>query len=187
MEKHVFISYKHDDSDFAENLIIRVQKEGFSTWLDNESLHPGDDWREEIDQAIRDAFALIVIMSPAAEASSYVTYEWAFAWGCGIKIIPVMYKPTPLHPRLDSLQYLDFTNHARPWVHLMNTLQMERSKSSTISKLTDQKVHDWIEKGELFLKRKDYGEALDAFKQAILLNPGSGFAYDGKSETLYML
>ncbi len=42
MDKHVFISYKHDDNDFADSLILRLQCEGFTTWLDNESLHqPG--------------------------------------------------------------------------------------------------------------------------------------------------
>src|SRR5437899_1566054 len=97
-EKHVFISYQHDDNDFAENLIHRVKAEGFSTWIDSDGLSVGEPWREGIDQAIRDAFALIVIMSPTAKASEYVTYEWAFAWGCGLKVIPIMYRKTELHP-----------------------------------------------------------------------------------------
>jgi tetratricopeptide (TPR) repeat protein len=207
MEKHVFISYKHDDSEFAENLIHRVEKEGFTTWIDNESLHPGDDWREGIDQAIRDAFALIVIMSPDAKASEYVTYEWAFAWGCGIKVIPVMYRATKLHPRLGSLQYLDFTNSVRPWDRLMRTLKRAESKALEASNVlqvaasqplpspapvvstasTEQKVQEWIDKGELFMDRKEYQEALEAFRQAILLDPNNAEAYAGKSGALWYL
>jgi hypothetical protein len=31
-------------------------------------------------------------MTPDAKASEYVTYEWAFAWGAGVRVIPIMYK-----------------------------------------------------------------------------------------------
>ncbi len=86
--KHIFISYKHEDGDFAENLVYKIKEAGFQTWVDND-LNAGDDWRTKIDQAIKDACALIVIMSPEARASEYVTYEWAFAWGAGVKVIPV--------------------------------------------------------------------------------------------------
>lgn len=77
-----------------------------------------------IDLAIKDAFALIVIMTPEAKASEYVTYEWAFAWGVGVKVIPIMLKTTPLHPRLEALQYLDFTNlKTRPWERLIEEVK----------------------------------------------------------------
>ena len=121
---HLFISYKHEDGDFADVLISKLEKEGYSTWVDNVGINAGEDWRNEIDQAIKDAFALIVIMSPEAKASEYVTYEWAFAWGAGIKVIPVLFKPTELHPRLEALQYLDFTSRtSRPWNKLFNVVK----------------------------------------------------------------
>ena len=107
--QHVFISYQHEDIDFAENVIGRVEKAGFSTWTDDK-LHAGDEWREMIDIAIKNAFALIVIMTPEAKSSEYVTYEWAFAWGVGVKVIPLMLRSTQLHPRLEALQHLDFTS-----------------------------------------------------------------------------
>ncbi len=55
----VFISYSKADGDFAENLKSRVEKAGFDTWMYEDKLRAGDDWREEIDQAIREAFALV--------------------------------------------------------------------------------------------------------------------------------
>src|SRR6266567_7844212 len=124
VDKHVFVSYKHEDSDFAENLIHRAEKAGFKTWADTDHLHAGEDWRAEIDQAIKNAFALTVIMTPEAKASEYVTYEWAFAWGVGVKVIPLMLRPTPLHPRLEAMQYLDFTNpKIRPWDRLIEEIK----------------------------------------------------------------
>lgn len=124
--QHIFISYHHGDGDFAEILINRIEKAGFETWVDNDRLHAGEDWRTEIDQAIKAALALIVIMSPEARSSEYVTYEWAFAWGAGVKVIPILYKDTKLHPRLEALQYLNFTSRtARPWDALIEVVKKE--------------------------------------------------------------
>src|SRR6266567_3712535 len=98
--KQVFISYMHEDLDFAENVIRRLERAGFSTWAD-ERLRAGEDWRTMIDLAIKNSFALIVVMTPEAKASEYVTYEWAFAWGMSIRVIPLMLRKTALHPRLE--------------------------------------------------------------------------------------
>jgi hypothetical protein len=113
---HVYISYNQDDSDFAFVLKTEIEKTGFDAWIDKARLRPGADWSEEIDQGIRQALAMIVVMSPSAKASEYVTYEWSFAVGAGIYVIPILYKKTALHPRLSRYQYLDFTNPSvRPW------------------------------------------------------------------------
>jgi hypothetical protein len=77
---HVFVSYKHEDLDFAENVIGRLERERFTTWADS-NIGAGEERRNAIDIAIKNAFALIVIMTPEAKNSEYITYEWAFAWG----------------------------------------------------------------------------------------------------------
>jgi hypothetical protein len=129
---HLFVSHSKSDGDFAELLKLKFEREGHDAWVDTDRLGPGLDWRTEIDQAIRDARAVLAIMSPEARASEYVTYEWAFAWGCGTKVIPIMLRQTTLHPRLATLQYLDFTNRiARPWRQLfdvLSTLKDARTK-----------------------------------------------------------
>lgn len=81
MSKQVFISYQHKDAEFAENLMHRIKDAGFDSWVDSEDLRAGEEWQVGIDQAIKNAFALIVIMSSDAQASEYVIYEWSFAWG----------------------------------------------------------------------------------------------------------
>lgn len=122
-ENTVFISHSHDDADFAELLKLQLEKNGINGWMDNEKLKIGQDWRQEIDEGIANSIALIVVMSPEAKNSEYVTYEWAFGWGKQIPIFPVMLKQTPLHPRLESLQYLDFTNRVtRPWQKLIESI-----------------------------------------------------------------
>jgi hypothetical protein len=71
-------------------------------------------------------------MTPDARISEYVTYEWAFAWGYGKKVIPIMLRQTTLHPRLATLQYLDFTNRiARPWSRLFEVLANSNNTGKT--------------------------------------------------------
>lgn len=120
---HVFVSYKHEDGDFADVLKHKLVDAGFDVWTDI-NLQAGEAWREGIDQAIKQSFALIVVMTPQAKESEYVTYEWACAWGVGVKVIPVLLEPTELHPRLEALQHLDFTSRRiRPWDNLIKRVQ----------------------------------------------------------------
>ncbi len=124
LSNQIFISHSHIDADFAELLKFYLEKEGINCWMDNDRLKVGQDWREEIDSGIKQSKGVIVIMSPEARKSEYVTYEWAFAWGNDIEILPIMLKQTALHPRLESLQYMDFTNRVtRPYDELITRIK----------------------------------------------------------------
>jgi len=65
--RHVFVSYRHADSEFPRLLQDKLHEADFRTWRDL-ALNVGDDWRADIDGAIRDSFATIVILSHASRA-----------------------------------------------------------------------------------------------------------------------
>jgi hypothetical protein len=126
----VFISYANDDGDFAQLLKSKLEKVGIDAWIDEDQLRIGFDWRQGIDDAIRKSSALIVVMTPQAKKSEYVTYEWEFAFRAGIKVVPIMLKDVKLHPRLELLQYLDFTNRrARPLSKLIEVLKSNEKQT----------------------------------------------------------
>jgi HEAT repeat protein len=129
---HIFISYNHEDNDFSEILSHKLHDSGFSTWRDVDMLRAGEVWRVEIDQAIKDSFAMIVVMTPEAKISEYVTYEWAFALGVGVRIMPIMLRRIELHPRLQDIQFLDFTGRVRPWLELVDTVQAIASNNNSL-------------------------------------------------------
>ncbi len=113
---HVFISYTRSDRMFVETLKGELRSVDLKIWVDTENLRAGEDWREGIDDAIKNALLFIVVMTPEAKASEYVTYEWSFAMGLGITIMPIILKPTNLHHQLERLQYFDFTDRDNlPW------------------------------------------------------------------------
>jgi hypothetical protein len=85
----IFISYCRDDGPFARLLNERLKQAGLAAWQDRE-LPPGENWRDEIDQALQEAHTVVVVMSAAANALAYVNYEWAFALGAGLRVIPLL-------------------------------------------------------------------------------------------------
>jgi hypothetical protein len=123
-QKHVFVSYAHEDKAFADWLNKSLQESKQIPWQDRTDIKPGDNYQEKIDKAIRNAEALMVVMSPHATRSQYVTYEWAFALGAGVRVIPVIVKKrTTLHPRLATIQHIDLTTRSgSPWVDLFTAL-----------------------------------------------------------------
>jgi len=135
---NIFVSYDREDTDFSEVVQVKLHKAGYEIFMDQEQLNAGDNWREKIDQAIRYSQALIVIMTPEATVSSYVNYEWAFALGAGVTVIPLELRATEFHPRLDVLQRLDFTGKSRPWEKLLHELE----KASTASTVTTISVSE---------------------------------------------
>ncbi len=169
---HTLISHSHKDSDFAEILRNKLTDAGFDVWVDTD-IRASQDWREEIDHAIQRATALIAIITPQASASQYVTYEWAFAWGAGITIIPILLEKTQLHPRLEALQYLDFTNrNSRPWDRLVELLR--KQKDMTADNIPQiRRVHGYSEEWKIttnFLRWQD---------QPVRRDDGDRVVFDG--------
>ncbi len=129
---HVFISYAHADANFIKDLKLQLQDAGFDVWIDEDRLKAGENWRQAIDDAIQQSNILIVVISPEAYESKYVTYEWAYASGIGIPIIPILLKTSALHPRLEILQYIDFHEY-HSWGKIIGRLHElgQESKSDT--------------------------------------------------------
>jgi len=122
--QYVFISYSREDGHFAEILSEKIQSAGFVPWKDQE-LRAGEEWRNKIDQAIKDSFVLISVLTPQSRTSGYLNYEWAFALGAGVVVVPLLLnlKESDLHPRLEPLQHFDFTDCKRPpWELLLKRL-----------------------------------------------------------------
>ncbi len=131
MLSQVFVSYKREQIEFAQPLESKLKEAGFDVWMDRD-IPAGTEWRNTIDEEIRKSIALIVIMTPEAKESEYVTYEWAFAYGAGVRVIPLIHiRPEALHPRLTTLQYIHSSDPQR-WDKLTNALQGVQSSQLAI-------------------------------------------------------
>jgi hypothetical protein len=82
-KRSVFISYGHRDSALAKQLTNSLRRLGLRAIDPTRETRPGEDWRKEIQSAIKEADALIVIGSPHGLASSWVLYETGAAEALG--------------------------------------------------------------------------------------------------------
>ena len=111
-----FMSYASEDAVFADLAMMKLKEAGVQVWIDHGALRAGDEWRNAIDEGISSSDVLLVMLTPQSCKSPYVTYEWVFALGKGIKVIPLLREDCDIHPRLAVLQSLDSGNpRTGPW------------------------------------------------------------------------
>ncbi|WP_374089688.1 toll/interleukin-1 receptor domain-containing protein [Methylomicrobium lacus] len=120
----VFLSYSTKDHHFAELIAIKLAEAGINVWRDQGNLSAGTDWRQGIERGIVDSIAVIVALSSNSAESSYVTFEWAYALGNGHNLIPIKLNDCVIHPRLQTIQHLDFSvPGALPWASLIERIR----------------------------------------------------------------
>lgn len=120
----VFLSYSSTNHIYAQQMRDRLTEAGLTVWQDQGQLRAGDDWRDVIDHGLSACQCVVVILTPSATVSSYVTYEWAFAYGQGKTVIPAVFEDCERHPRLEAWQCEIFT-HAQhqPWDRVIARVQ----------------------------------------------------------------
>ena len=70
--KHVFVSYCHDNQDDVARLVEDLKRAGEPVWWDEDILG-GRDWKEAIREAMKNAYAVVVCLSPELTEERYRT------------------------------------------------------------------------------------------------------------------
>lgn len=77
---YVFISYPRFEEVFVKRLVQDLGARGFQVWRDETNIAPGSpDWETAIRDAIRDAYAVVLIASPKVTKSLYIKGELSLA------------------------------------------------------------------------------------------------------------
>ncbi|MFT3893481.1 MAG: toll/interleukin-1 receptor domain-containing protein [Anaerolineales bacterium] len=107
----IFISYSRRDDEMMRRVAFFLRDQGFKVWVDNEKLIPGTSaWEEAIESALKQAFAVVVILSPNSKSSEWVRREITYADQFEKRVFPVLVKGTEelsLPLRLVTRQYVD--------------------------------------------------------------------------------
>ncbi|MEM6284989.1 MAG: FHA domain-containing protein, partial [Chloroflexota bacterium] len=74
----VFIAYHRSDEAFARQITERLEDAGYRPWIDMNNLRGGGDRAAQIDDAMRSADAMLLVMSPDAVESPVVQNEWGY-------------------------------------------------------------------------------------------------------------
>jgi len=75
---HIFISYSHKDKKYVEKLEAKLLEEGFNVWIDHR-VDYGTKWPVEIQQALDECDAFVLVVTKNAFESEWVQNEVARA------------------------------------------------------------------------------------------------------------
>jgi hypothetical protein len=75
----VIISYSRTDSDFVDRLEADLKAHNLTVWVDRRKLEGGQVWEADIRNAIDHCRVLLMVISPAALDSHWVTKEYQYA------------------------------------------------------------------------------------------------------------
>src|SRR5512138_976882 len=92
MTKDIFISYSRRDQEFVTRLASDLNEHVAGVWFDQSAIQPGEKWRDEIMEGIRECKAFVLVLSPDAMESQYVREEVQQALALGKTIFPVIYR-----------------------------------------------------------------------------------------------
>lgn len=90
-----FLSYSSADRKMAEKLRDELGKAGIAVWSDTDSLAAGERWRDRIEDAIRSASAILVLIGPKNGDDPEQQFTWQVAletvWqDPGKRLIPIL-------------------------------------------------------------------------------------------------
>lgn len=115
----VFISYSERDEPLAKKVAAALEEAGLDTWHYKREIMPGDNWAEKVAQGLKEADAMVVLLTPAALESAFVRWNIDYALtekAFNKRLIPVFVgKPE------------EFSQHEIPWI-------LKRLKTITLPK-----------------------------------------------------
>lgn len=110
---HIFLSYSRKDIHMMQRLRDDLRAEGLDVWTD-ESLSTGSQsWKQDVEEAIENASALVVLLTPNAKKSTWVREEMNYAEAQDVRIFPVLASGTPRESvpfGFITAQWVDFRN-----------------------------------------------------------------------------
>ena len=147
MANHIFISYSKKDSTFANKLADNLSEAGLKIWIDR-SIGGGEQWRESIEQNLKAAGDVIIIVSKNSLASDWVQHEGSLAYGWGKKLYPILIDTVGnLPPWLEEYQWIDFVQP--PYETAFTALVAALTPPNPVQDLLDQQVYAYQQTGEL--------------------------------------
>lgn len=106
--KKIFISYSRRDTEYVSKLAEGLRKQGFDIWFDK-NIKSGSDWDDTIEEQLKLADAIVLVLSKTSVASDNVKDEMSYAMELQTPIIPIKIEECSVPMRMARKQHIDFT------------------------------------------------------------------------------
>lgn len=75
----VFLSHARKDVALARQLAERLARRGFTVWMPEDEIEPGDNWAKKIGKALEDSEFMVILLTPKALESDLLRHDIEFA------------------------------------------------------------------------------------------------------------
>jgi WD40 repeat protein len=108
----IFVSYSRKDKEFAGTLSRALQESGRTTWLDEKSVQPTEEWLKAIYSGIEASDYFLFIISPDSVSSETCKNEVRHALANRKRIVPVLHRAVERGSLPDILarEWIDFSD-----------------------------------------------------------------------------
>jgi hypothetical protein len=115
----IFISYSHSDSDFVDKLAAELVRNNAHVWVDRWELNVGDSILNNVQKAIQDSSALLIVLSKASVASEWCKKELSAGLmreldEKRVVVLPVVVEDCEIPVFLREKLYADFRKSFEP-------------------------------------------------------------------------
>jgi hypothetical protein len=86
----LFFSYSRGNLLVVRSIAGELRRLGYRTWLDLESLRPGERWREAIERAMAASDAMVYCISRLSLESAWTSVELRAARARGLPVVPLL-------------------------------------------------------------------------------------------------
>ncbi|RMF53527.1 MAG: toll/interleukin-1 receptor domain-containing protein, partial [Chloroflexota bacterium] len=155
--RDVFISYSRANTDFARDLHAKLQAQGFTLWRDRSDMEGGENWWQQIQEAIENVDTMVLVLSPKALESTVVAQEWQYARQVGTRVIPVLAERVDFErvPRwMKRLDWLDLRPEADEldltWQRLLRQLRTPYEPRRVPFPEAEKLPQDFVPRPDLF-------------------------------------
>ena len=109
-----FISYSHEDSDYARRVTEALSAQALDVFFDDISISYGADVPLNVESALEKSIKVLAIITNNSVNSDWADFERRFMWHDTYvknepRLIPVLFESVDIPPRLANLKYLDFS------------------------------------------------------------------------------
>ncbi|WP_346907332.1 toll/interleukin-1 receptor domain-containing protein [uncultured Roseibium sp.] len=109
----VFVSYSRKDREKAHRISKVLADRNLGIFRDTEDILPTEEWRDRLEQLIREADTIIFLLSPASAASEVCAWEIELAHELEKRIAPIVIEDVPgqdIPPILARLNFIFCTD-----------------------------------------------------------------------------